>query len=229
MITLIHGEDTSASRKKLQEEKTRVNDFEVVTLNGEALQPPEFILTCESASLFQVKKLIIIENLLLGGVGQAKQQILEYLSQNKCLYPVILWEGREIDKAVVKKYFLKHKEIFCQPPALLFRFLDSIGTSSGKSLADSFHALLRQEDPEFIFVMLLRQWRYLIVVKDLAKKNVEGLASWQIDKFLRQARFFTLEELIYSYRQLLAMDYKIKSGQTPYSLKQLLDIFFLTL
>ena len=76
--------------------------------------------------------------------------------------------------------------------------------------------------------MILRQWRLLLMVKD-QEAAVEGLASWQAGKLKYQGRAFTMDTLINSYRQLLAIDYKIKTGQTPYSLRQLLDFFLLNI
>lgn len=229
MIILIHGEDLVASRKKLEEEKTRFSVKEIISLDGKKVTLSDLVLACETKSLFSEKKIILVENLLLGGITKGKLELLSYLGKTDLFYPVIIWENKEIEKRSVRKYFIHAKEILCQPPLLLFRFLDSIGLQLPNQLLPLFHAALAQREAELIYTLLLRKFRQLIIACDLGRKGLVELNPWQVDKLLRQSRYFAAEKLISSYRQLLSFDYKIKTGQTPYSLSQLLDIFLTTL
>ena len=212
MLTLIHGDDTARSRMALQEEKLKYTGSEVIVLNGGQISISELTLATESNSLFSTPKLIIIENIL---------------KENQ-MHTIIIWEDRKIEAGPIKKYFSKAKLMSFDFPAQLFKFLDSISPHNEKNLLYSYHDLLKKEAAELIFVMLLRQFRYMLMAKDL-KGEVAELPSWQAQKLYRQASFFTLENLISLYRQLISIDYRIKTGQTPLPLSKLLDLFFISL
>ncbi|OGG26873.1 hypothetical protein A2960_01790 [Candidatus Gottesmanbacteria bacterium RIFCSPLOWO2_01_FULL_39_12b] len=230
MITIIHGDDAVLSRNTLKNEISEYSEAEIVSLDGNRISITELMQACESLSLFSSAKLIRIENLLSGGLKQ-KAEMINYLTKVKCEYPVYLWEKQEIEKTITKKFPSKTKIILCQPPKLLFNFLESIGFFKGAQLVNHFHLLLEQSEVELILVMIYRQFRNLILVKAAKKSNetVTGLPSWQQQKLLKQASQFTLEKLIVLYRKLISLEYKIKSGQTPFNLRQLLDIYFLSL
>src|SRR3989338_1262010 len=226
MLTLIHGDDTARSRMALQEEKLKYTGSEVIVLNGGQISISELTLATESNSLFSTPKLIIIENILKGPLSKEKKEIIEHISSENQMHTIIIWEDRKIEAGPIKKYFSKAKLMSFDFPAQLFKFLDSISPHNEKNLLYSYHDLLKKEAAELIFVMLLRQFRYMLMAKDL-KGEVAELPSWQAQKLYRQASFFTLENLISLYRQLISIDYRIKTGQTPLPLSKLLDLFFI--
>lgn len=229
MLTIIHGDDIVASRKILYEEKEKEADAEIIRIDGSKLTLADLASSSETISLFGIKRIIIIENLLAGTLTKQKESLLSYLGKSQ--FPDhIVWESQEISKALLHKYFSKAKIIACQPPALIFKFLDSIGARPASYLLSLFRQVLVQADPEFIFVMILRQWRYLLIAKDLGQKGMMSLLSpWQSRKFVEQARYFTLGQLTVSYRNLLSMEYRIKTGKIPYSLAELIDIFLISI
>lgn len=229
MIILIHGDDIESSRKILTDYKNKYSDAEIIVFDGSKLLLSDLVLACEASSLFQLSKVIVIENILVGGVTSQKVSLFDYLTNKEIQYPVFIWESRQIDKLILKKYFSSVKIYECQFPALMFRFLDSIGKISTKMIIEAFHQLLSQKDVEVIFAMLIRQWRLLIIAADIGMQGFPDMPSWQANKFISQACVFKKEDLIKSYRQLLLIDYQRKKGQTPYTLIKLLDIFFTTL
>ncbi len=228
MITLIHGDDIVSSRKALEDYRLKNSGAEIIRFDGNTLDLPSLVTTSQSQSLFGSKKLIIIENLLGGSFSNQKENILSFLSSSDVGQQIILWEKSEIGKTVINKYFKGAKVILCQPPLLLFRFVDSLGESTEKLLT-LYHALLSQRDPELVLAMLFRQLRLLIIAKEMGEKGLKTLASWQAYKFVKQANLFTAERLYKAYRGLLLIDYNVKTGQTPYNLSQLLDIFLINL
>ena len=229
MITIIHGEDVASSRKKLNDEKKKYEDREIFFFDGAKITIEEIILPFESRSLFKKNKLIIIENLLTGKIGKDKEEVIKFIVKKRSDLPVIIWAGKEIGKRVLHKYFPKAKSINCQYPKILFKFLDSLGTVPAFSALESFHKLLKQKEPEIIFSLLIRQFRYLIIVKDSQVADIPFLQAWQIGKFKRQASHFSFSELISAYRNLLSIDAKIKLGKSPLNLEKHLDIFFSSL
>lgn len=228
MMILIHGEDSSLSRKKLLEELAE-KDAEIIKLEAVKTTKEEIVLICEARSMLNPQKILVMENLFKGIISKEKNEIIAYLLNIKDGIDLYFWEDRELEKVKINKYLGKIKSFKFQYPSSLFNFLDAIGAENPTSLIRKFHDLLRQIEAELIFYMIIRQWRNLIIVKDVGVKGMELMPVWQAGKFARQANYFPLEGLISNYRQLLAIDYKIKTSSSPYTLKQLLDIFLLNL
>ncbi len=227
-MILIHGEDSSLSRKKLLEELAE-KDAEIIKLEAVKTTKEEIVLICEARSMLNPQKILVMENLFKGIISKEKNEIIAYLLNIKDGIDLYFWEDRELEKVKINKYLGKIKSFKFQYPSSLFNFLDAIGAENPTSLIRKFHDLLRQIEAELIFYMIIRQWRNLIIVKDVGVKGMELMPVWQAGKFARQANYFPLEGLISNYRQLLAIDYKIKTSSSPYTLKQLLDIFLLNL
>lgn len=229
MLILIHGDDSVASRKKLSEILDSHPDYQIVRLNGKTLDEEQFVTAALSQSLFAEKKLIIIESLLGDLRIKVKQHLVSRVADPSITHTVVVWEDKTIEKTTRTKYFAQAKDYHCALPAQLFTFLDSVGRESGARLVTVFHALVRHEDPLLILGMLLRQWRYLVLAQDLGLGGFPSYQQWQAQKYFSQARYFSPDKLVASYRQLLAIDYKIKTGQTPMNTTQLIDMFLLTL
>lgn len=229
MMILIHGEDINLSRNKLLEEIEENKDAEIIKLEGIKVSKEEVVLACETRSMLNPQKILVFQNLFKGIISKERSDIIAYLLNIKDGIDLYFWEDRELEKLKINKYLSKIKSYKFQYPSSLFNFLDSIGAENRISLIRKFHELLRQIDAELIFYMIIRQWRNLITVKDVGVTGMLPMPVWQAGKFARQANYFSLENLILNYRQLLAIDYKIKTSSTPYSLTQLLDIFLLSL
>ncbi|MBI5452391.1 hypothetical protein HY945_02925 [Candidatus Gottesmanbacteria bacterium] len=228
MLILIHGDDIVSSRKALEEHKLKEKGVEIINFDGNVLDLPSFVTAADSQSLFGEGKLIIIENLLGSSLTKQKEKILDFLNSSELSQKVILWEKGEIGKTAINKYCPKGKVILCQPPLLLFRFIDSLGDHNERVLT-LYHALLAQREPELVLAMLFRQLRLLIIAESMGEKGLKAQASWQAHKFIKQANLFGKEQLYRAYRSLLLIDYNVKTGQTPYNLSQLLDIFLINL
>lgn len=229
MITLIHGSDVSASYLKLQEFTAQKDNYEIIRLEGNKLTLTELVTTIEAPSMFFSQKRIIILGLLKGLLTKARLELLDYLKKQEEDLEIVLWENMEVEKIKINKYLSSARNILCNFPPLLFKFLDNIGASANRLILEQFQELRKQKDAEIIYFLLLRQWRNLIIARDLGAQGFVQIPSWQAVKFIRQANYFTIDSLINSYRQLLQIDYQIKTNSTPFNLGQLLDIFFINL
>lgn len=229
MLTLIHGDDTVSSRKKAMDLLGKNPDCEKIYLDGAKITLTDIISAADSLSLLAQKKIVYIENLLKRPASSEKDKILDFLKTKETTAEVIIWEENEVGKSVISKYFDRAKVIFYPLPAVLFKFLDAIGEKPVNHVLTMFHTLLATSEAEFIFSMMVRQWRFLIIASDLKDAGFAGLPSWQAHKFARQANFFQLKELISAYRQLLSLDARVKMGLTSYALSDLLDIFLASL
>lgn len=228
MITLIHGLDIVSSRKILSELKKKSVNYEIVCFNGNSLAFSDFVTACDSTSLFGTKKNIIIENLFSSGQSQTKEKILEYLKTNKILHDIIMWEKQEITRTTLDKYVKGAKIILAKTPLYIFKLMDSLGENPQITLG-LFQTVLKDRDAEFIYVMLIRQIRLLIIAKDAGLTELKKLVSWQALKIFEQSKRFTLEKLISSYRNLLSIEYKVKNGLSPLSFHALLDFYLVSL
>lgn len=226
---LIHGDDTGQSRGLLSETLSTFQDTEIIRLDGEKVELADVSLALESFSLLAPQKTIVFENLLSKGTLKKKHHILEYVQKTNNLPTLIFWEPSKLTKVTLEKYFSGAKVSLCQLPEQLFKFLDSLGLVPSHVLVKSFKELVKLRDAELVFAMILRQIRLLLLIKHSSTGTMVGFAPWQLQKISRQANAFTNEQLLAVYRQLLLIDYKIKTGATPYNLEQLLDIYFISL
>ena len=228
MITVIHGEDIVSSRKKLIELIENQKDSEIIRFEGAKLTATDFLIATETRSIISNSKLIIIEQFSSSKKGQEKANIENQLNGKLEEINIIIWEAKELDKTTLNK--ITGARILNYPlPKLLWRFLDSIGTIEAYDLLSMFNGLIKTWDINFIYAMIIRQWHNLLLTLTLQNDGAIGLTSWQLAKLKRQASSFTSAKLLNSYRYLISIEYKIKSGLTPLSLKEWLDIFFINL
>ncbi|MBI2616928.1 hypothetical protein HYW55_02260 [Candidatus Gottesmanbacteria bacterium] len=229
MIILIHGDDHVSSRNKLIEEKNARKSDDIKTFEGSKVTAKDLTEETFSQSLFSLPQTIIIENLTNLPKSKSKEECINILLSVGETRTIIFWEKSEVSKATINKYFSHTKVYGYTYPKLLFAFLDSIGKVRQNDLLQTFHRLLTQSDAELVYAMLIRQWRYLILARDLGLSGLHSLSPWQARKFMDQSHQFSLDDLQKSYRQLLAIDASVKSGQTPFTTSQLLDIFLVNL
>lgn len=116
----------------------------------------------------------------------------------------------------------------------IFTLVDALGARDAHLSSQVLHRLLEQQDPNYIFVMVVRQFRMLLLVREILDQGggVEDVSSklgflrvrsWMARKLIPQAQRFGLEDLIEAYRRLLELDENIKTGIIPVDLG--LEIF----
>ena len=106
--------------------------------------------------------------------------------------------------------------------ANVFEMVDALGRRDGEQALKLLHRLLEDgEHPLSLLGMIVRQFRIMIQVKDLAERGVPpskistqlGLHRFVAEKGLRQSRNFSMEQLETIYRKLLETDLSIKTGR----------------
>lgn len=105
--------------------------------------------------------------------------------------------------------------------------MDSFKPGNARICLTSFKKTLDTHAPELIYTMIVRRIRQLIQIADGVPP--EGLQSWQVSRLTSQARSFTIKRLIDLYKKLLAMEYSIKTGVSPFTLKEYMEQFFIDL
>lgn len=103
----------------------------------------------------------------------------------------------------------------------IFGLVDAIGGRDYKKAARIFHELLNSGENEiYILTMIIRQFRNLIIIKDLSKKSDRfgiakeaGLHPFVVQKALLQSKNFEINELKDIYERLAGVDSAIKTGE----------------
>ncbi|MBI4065474.1 hypothetical protein HY409_03855 [Candidatus Gottesmanbacteria bacterium] len=225
MITLLHGDNIEASRKELTKLKEEAKGKEVRQIDGRLIDEGSLIQALESQSLFGGDTLVIIENLFskLGRQQKRIVQLASILVSSQGATDIIVWEGKEVGATVIKSLGTRVNAQEFKVPVVIFQFLDSLRLQNSRSLLSLFSQATHHDAPELIFAMIVRRMRQLIMLKD----NVipEGLQGWQADRLTSQVKSFTMEKLVFMYKKLLDIEYSIKSGSSPFTLTQHIELW----
>ncbi|MBI3981197.1 hypothetical protein HY345_04330 [Candidatus Microgenomates bacterium] len=223
-MILLHGDDTEKSRAHLS--KIKQDYEEIVTLDGKNLQQSDLLQALEGASLFGDKKLVIVEGLFS---KKKEEQIFIYLKNNS--FPnLVLWEGKEITKRDQMLLGSKFSVYSYKLPALIFKFVDLVGTGKIKEALVIYDELLEQVAPEVLWFMLVRQWRFMLLAKKTDEEepsDFQRLQVWQKAKLTQNGKAYTLDKLKAFYRQLLRISYREKSGAANLPLEKQLEMLLL--
>ncbi len=104
----------------------------------------------------------------------------------------------------------------------VFAMVDALAQGDGRTAARELHRLLEAGEAALSLLgMIVRQFRLMILLKELAEENVTGdgaaarlgIHPFVAQKLGHQARAFTMEQLEAIYHRLQEIDLAIKSGQ----------------
>ncbi|MCJ7723132.1 MAG: DNA polymerase III subunit delta [Anaerolineales bacterium] len=111
----------------------------------------------------------------------------------------------------------------------IFVLVDALGSSQGKKAQAMLHRLLDEQDPKNIFGMIVRQFRFLLLAREVIDGggNINDIQS-ALSKFgmpvftaknvYFQAKQFSQEALEAIYHRLLAIDEEAKTSDVPLDL-----------
>lgn len=223
-MIILHGENIIASRQKLKEETElfkKKENSEILRFEGNNINLIALRQALDSFSLIGGDKLIVLENLFSGRKSKEKEKIIDYLKKNN---PdnLLIWEGKKIDGrslTAFKKFVLRF-----DLPVIIFRFLDSLLPNNNQVSLNLFHQCLNQDPPEILFYLIIKQFRLLILAADLGQKGLVTMDSWRQQKLISQSQKFGLNRLLKIYRQFLEIDYRQKTGKSPFNLISELDL-----
>lgn len=231
MIHLFHGDNSDASRKELALLREKHAGKEIVVLEGKKVTVTELKQATESTSLFGTERVVIVENLLkhrLTPKSKDDNEVVAFIKNLPKEVEIVFWEDKEIGKTILS-HFPKNIDLAVfRHPREIFTFVESIRPGNTVAMLELFNQSTLHDEVELLFAMLVRQFHYIIMVKDMGK-NVAELTPWQTAKFAKQAENFTLKDLIIHYGQLLDIDVKIKTGATPFNLTQEVKLFLISI
>lgn len=232
MLTVIHGSDTAASRKYFFDEKQRFPD--ALLLDADKVNLTDLAQIFEGGGLFGESKFIFIEQYITKKKKNADyKDIIAYLEKNADEHTIYLWEGKELEPSTQKTF----KKALVRPfklPQTLFAFLDAIKPGNGKALISLFHQTIENTETEMVFFMLVRHFRFLLVLQDRSHPvdieidELRRMAPWQKTKLEKQAALFTEEHLKTLYLNLYSIEKGQKTGGLTSSLPSTIDFFLLS-
>lgn len=223
MLTIICGEDSISSRAYYLElkEKYKTAGNQIYDIKATEISEISKGLS-ETVSLFS-QKLIFFTQGLNKKISKRSNPILfsiaEEIAKKKDI-ELVDWEeytiGRELKltKGVTVKEFKVSESIF--------KLLDACYPKNLKNFISLLYSLPVKVDDVFIFVMLARHIRNLLMVK-LGNAS-KSLQSWQVAKLKSQAYYWNEDKLALFYDGLYKIDVSFKTGNNPFSLRKSLDL-----
>lgn len=202
-LLLLHGSAKSASRKKLIELKQRFDPNNVVVFEeGSDL---ELILgNLITPSLFSEPQLTILEN--------PSEDFTNYqppLRGPATNYQLILWFDHEVNqKKPIMEWAKKNGRVLFSPESReisVFPLLDCLAAKERSAFLELAKLKKAGFDIQYFITMVFYLLRNLVSTPKNAK-------PFMIEKLQRQRRNFSMEQLTNLYKDVLEIDFKIKSG-----------------
>lgn len=229
MLTIIHGDDTQLSYKELTRLKETFVGKELRELDGKRLTPTDLVEALESSSLFGKDVCVLIQR-FLSSVNKKTalySELFTIIHQSMERADIILYETKEIDKTTLSKFGTDVTVQSFMIPRIIFEFLDGLHKGNMKASLTKLRTIVSHEPVEIVFSMIVKRFRLLIQLSDGI--TPEGLAPWQAARLTRQARFFTIVELVNLYKDLAKIEIALKTGQSPFTLSQHIEQFIIAI
>lgn len=234
MITILHGENTEESRTKRFElvQQAKKDSKEIVYLEGKNADLEHLIGSLETASLFSDTRLVVIDGLIASlRKGKKRDEIISYLKKGAFDADLLLWEPKGVARNIISLKRFKHVSVEeCKLPTTIFAFVDALGTTNTAGTLSYFDTAVKTTAPEVVFSMIVRQFRLMIgLTLDASISETKRLAPWQRGKLIKQAEGIGKNPLISHYKQLLTIDYLLKTGRSSIDLTKHIQKFIITL
>lgn len=221
MLTVICGEDTVQARQYLQEQVTaaRKKGAEVRVGSPRDLEAAIKDGTV-SSGLFS--SLIVFQtNGLVGHLAkkrQKKPQLAAYAADTSIT--ILDWEGGKsaYTLGLQKESYVKE----FRPSADIFQLLGLIQPGKKVAFVQSLRQLIDHQDPVFVYTMIHRRVRSLIVLGH--DPSAEKLHPFQKKQMISQAQQWDQKKLIGLYEGLCRIDRSLKTNASPLSIPQSLEI-----
>ena len=223
MLTIICGEDSIASRNYFtdQQRLLKERDFEIVNIDYHQVLELDESGDSES-SLFASKRAYFTQSLnkkVFKKMSERNEKKIKAIVFSKEIQ-VFDWEEETSSRDLKSIKGIIIKEF--KPSQNIFKLLDSCYPGNLKTFVTSLNILSESTEDIFIFIMLARHMRNILITK--MGDKVPKLMSWQIAKLSNQARYWDEKNLINFYQGLHRIDVNSKTNGTPFTVKKAMDI-----
>ena len=228
MLTILHGDDITSSRKYYIDERQKVET--PIILFGNDLSMNHLSQVFQSTSLFDVaQKNVFIENFFQ---KKENKEFVPYLQAQLKKSNILIWEPKELSKTQINLFKNANIKRFLLPKAL-FAFLNELKPNNNKKTISLFHKALEQAECELIFFMIIRQFRLFLATQKESLENqideIKRMVPWQKSRLGSQAKLFSKNKLKEIFRKVMEIDVSQKTGKSILSLPQAIDFLLLSL
>lgn len=224
MITILHGDD----EVKVHAECVRLLDSakksgtQTVRIDGKSLTIEVLENSIGTQELFATKKLVVIDRLHSLPKSKLKDTFIKWIaSHSDELIDIVLVENKLLTVTQLKQFSSANVQVF-KLPQLLFSWIESLGMIPKDKLITQFHQILETQDAEFVFAMLIRQVRQLLLFVSDGSFSGPPFARGKLEK---QARKFSEPQLLALHEKLLKIDMGQKTSRSTLTLPQEIDLF----
>ena len=218
MVTLLHGEDTVASRQTLIEMRQTYSDC-VFDFSGNDLT--EFVRMADGQDFFSPKKLIVIE--------AAKQALLKdlsylsYLESKPDTTAVVFWVGEELSPQsellkVSQRAGWRVKLFNRFNRSYVFNFIDALFDRQRTEALSFLTKLLQSEENLFGIIDLIVYRARVILWSKLGVPSFSKLKPFVRSKVTKQAKLFSEGELVELIETCCQLEQEAKTGVVDPSL-----------
>lgn len=215
MITLICGEDNSASRLYFASEisKFKSKGFEPKQILSENLK--YLVNGHEDYSLFGSRTIYTNENIQKAYTRNKPKlnALLNTLNKNKELN-ILIWIDSVSKRDLGITAVINVKEF--RPDKNIFKLLESCYPTNLKNFVYTLNEIKTKNNDFFIFLMLSRHIKKLLLYQLGIKQS--NIQQWQEIKLDQQQKNWKKEKLIDYYDKLIGIDSMIKLGKSPYGI-----------
>ena len=227
MLTIIHGDDTNASRAKLN---SLLTDIQWVSRLSDKNSFAEIETALDSTELFLESKTIVIENTAkLGKKVDTLIMLLKKIEKDDSIR-VYIWQDAVLSKKFTDVF--KSAQFYVYPlPKYFFQFLDSLAPHQGRSLHSLLFKLYPQFEAEQVLYSLAKRVRQLMIFRSGSSAEFEetrAMSSWQVSKLTKQSRMWTEAQLIQFYEKLFDLEFSQKTGGLTMPLIHHIDILLIS-
>lgn len=227
MLTILHGDDITSSRKYYIDERQKVEA--PIILFGDDLEMGRLAQVFQSSSLFDMtQKNVFIENFFQ---KKENKEFIPYLQAQLKKSNLLIWESKELSKTQISLFKNANIKHFFLPKAL-FAFLNELKPNNSKKMIGFFHKTLESLECELIFFMIIRQFRLFLAIQEKSLENqideIKRMAPWQKSRLGSQAKLFSKDELKEIFGKVLEIEISQKSGTNILSLPQAIDFLLLS-
>ena len=221
MLIIICGEDVASSRNYFNSLKKEylAKQFEIRNVAYYEIGDIDRWLG-ESASLFSQKKVFFSER-LNKFIKRDNKKLLEDLQKIDKMEDVELVDWEEVSGWELKLKKIGQVKEF-KPDQTIFKLLDSVYPGNRVLFISYLDKLSHNLDENFIFIMLVRYIRNLIIVKEGSVPP--KMQTWQTYKLKSQTNHWKQENLVNFYQALFKIEVGLKTSSNPFSIKESLEI-----
>jgi hypothetical protein len=226
MLTIFCGEDSVTARAEYLKaiEKYKSSQAEILSVATSSLLDIQRGIG-ESLSLFSEQKIFCMEGLEKYGFKKStkakKDAIYEAivsLTASKSIIILDFEEGKQ-GRLLKLKDLAKISEY--KPSTSIFQLMDLCVPGNKLNFISALRTVCETQDEMFVFVMLSRHLRQLVLVSQGVPLT---LPPWQKGKISTQAKKWDSQKLLNFYEGIIKIEIGAKSSANPYGIAKSLEI-----